>query len=261
MRCSIKRVWLSRSSSAQRARALGLSAPTCLGRHTLSGLLCTAGQQFRDWSAAYRLFERERLDPQALWRVPLNGVLETLPPAPWWPCWMTRCSASAGTASPVPLGAAIHGHHILPIISSAPVASCRFPWLCPSIPPRPPVRPALSPSICGTLLRRANPRAARMSSSGKAGVRSQRLPPSAAAAPNASLLCGTPSIKFPAELHAPCWFVPTPPSPTARCCAICLRAPPSSVASAKTLAFMPFPPPKRKTTDGAAAVATASVGS
>jgi hypothetical protein len=52
-----------------------------LGRHTLSGLLCTAGQQFRDWSAAYRLFERERLHPQALWLVPLKGVLETLPPA------------------------------------------------------------------------------------------------------------------------------------------------------------------------------------
>jgi hypothetical protein len=67
--------------SAERARALGLSALTCLGRHTLSGLLCTAGQQFRDWSAAYRLFERERLDPQVLWQVPLNGVLETLPPA------------------------------------------------------------------------------------------------------------------------------------------------------------------------------------
>lgn len=75
------RVAFARQRSAERVRALGLSALTCLGRHTLSGLLCTAGQQFRDWSAAYRLFERERLDPQALWRVPLHGVLETLPPA------------------------------------------------------------------------------------------------------------------------------------------------------------------------------------
>jgi hypothetical protein len=47
--------------TAERARTLALSALTCLGRRTLSGLLCTAGQQFRDWSAAYRLFERERL--------------------------------------------------------------------------------------------------------------------------------------------------------------------------------------------------------
>ena len=75
------RVAFAQQRSAERARALGLSALTCLGRHTVSGLLCTAGQQFRDWSAAYRLFERERLDPQALWRVSLNGVLETLPPA------------------------------------------------------------------------------------------------------------------------------------------------------------------------------------
>jgi hypothetical protein len=64
----------------QRARTLGLSALTCLGRHTLSGLLCASGQQFGDWSAAYRLFERERLDGEALWRVPLAGVLDTLPP-------------------------------------------------------------------------------------------------------------------------------------------------------------------------------------
>jgi hypothetical protein len=75
------RVAFAQQRSAERARALGLSALTCLGRHTLSGLLCTAGLQFRDWSSAYRLFERERLDPQALWRVPLNGVLQTLPPA------------------------------------------------------------------------------------------------------------------------------------------------------------------------------------
>ena len=59
------RVAFAQQRSAERARTLGLSALTCLGRHTLSGLLCTAGQQFRDWSAAYRLFERERLDPQA----------------------------------------------------------------------------------------------------------------------------------------------------------------------------------------------------
>jgi len=55
------RVAFAQRRSAERARTLGLSALTCLGRHTLSGLLCTAGQQFRDGSAAYRLFERERL--------------------------------------------------------------------------------------------------------------------------------------------------------------------------------------------------------
>ncbi len=67
--------------TAERARTLALSALTCLGRRTLSGLLCTAGQQFRDWSAAYRLFERERLNSQALWDAPLHQVLKTLPPS------------------------------------------------------------------------------------------------------------------------------------------------------------------------------------
>src|SRR5260370_25580394 len=67
--------------SFERARTFGVSALTCLGRRTLSGLLCASGQQFRDWSAAYRLFERERLDGEALWRVPLPGGLGTPPPA------------------------------------------------------------------------------------------------------------------------------------------------------------------------------------
>jgi hypothetical protein len=62
-----------------RARALGLPALTCLGRRALSGLLCAAGQQFRDWSATYRLFERERLDTETLWSAPLRAALEMLP--------------------------------------------------------------------------------------------------------------------------------------------------------------------------------------
>ena len=63
----------------ERARGLAASGLACLGRHTISGLLCTAGQQFVDWSGAYRLFEQERLDLNALWRVPLHNVLTELP--------------------------------------------------------------------------------------------------------------------------------------------------------------------------------------
>jgi hypothetical protein len=81
MRCSITRGQPSLSSAPGSAHLLGLSALTCLGRHTLSGLLCAAGQQFCDWSVAYRLFERERLNEEALWPVPLSGVLQTLPPS------------------------------------------------------------------------------------------------------------------------------------------------------------------------------------
>jgi len=46
----------------KRARDLALSVVACLGRRTVSGLLCAQGRQFRDWSAAYRLFEKERFD-------------------------------------------------------------------------------------------------------------------------------------------------------------------------------------------------------
>lgn len=63
----------------ERARGLGLSALACLGRHTLSGLLCTSGQQFRDWSAAYRLFERERVDAVRLWNSVRHHLFDQLP--------------------------------------------------------------------------------------------------------------------------------------------------------------------------------------
>ena len=130
MRCSIRRVWLSRSNAPRSGHAhLVCPALTCLGRHTLSGLLCTAGQQFRDWSAAYRLFERERLAPQALWRVPLNGVLEILPPASPVVALLDdtlvrkRGHRIAGTSwRRDPLD------RILRVISSGLVASRRFPW-------------------------------------------------------------------------------------------------------------------------------------
>ncbi len=62
-----------------RARGLALSALACLGRRTLSGLLCASGQQFHDWSAAYRLFEKQRLDPAPLWNCVQNQVFALLP--------------------------------------------------------------------------------------------------------------------------------------------------------------------------------------
>jgi hypothetical protein len=38
----------------------------CLGRHTLTGVLCTHGAQHRDWSADYRLYSRDRIDEASL---------------------------------------------------------------------------------------------------------------------------------------------------------------------------------------------------
>ena len=62
-----------------RAKSLAASSLACLGRRTLSGVLCAAGQQFSDWSAAYRLFEQERLDVSALWRLCLELTVRALP--------------------------------------------------------------------------------------------------------------------------------------------------------------------------------------
>src|SRR5260370_1229992 len=73
---------------------------------------------------------------------------------------MTRCFANADTASPALLGGAIPWALTLPIISSGPAASCRFPWHCLSIPRRWSARLALFPSICCMHLHPANLRAA-----------------------------------------------------------------------------------------------------
>lgn len=62
----------------QRGRALALGSLVALGRRTVGGLLCATGQQFRDWSAAYRLFERERFEPQALFAPARRAVAEAL---------------------------------------------------------------------------------------------------------------------------------------------------------------------------------------
>lgn len=50
-----------------------------LGRHTITGLLSAGGQQFVDWSAAYRLFSRARFDVGGLFAVARRAVVEQLP--------------------------------------------------------------------------------------------------------------------------------------------------------------------------------------
>ncbi len=50
----------------ERARILAISSLVGFGRKTISGLLCATSQQFYDWSAAYRIFERERFDTMGL---------------------------------------------------------------------------------------------------------------------------------------------------------------------------------------------------
>lgn len=63
-----------------RAKTLAMSALVGLGRRTVSGMLCASAQQFGDWSAAYRLFEQERFDREALFAPVLREVLGGLEP-------------------------------------------------------------------------------------------------------------------------------------------------------------------------------------
>jgi hypothetical protein len=51
-----------------------LSSLCCLGPHTLTAQIATAGRQFEDWSADYRLYSWKRAEPEGLWR----GVREEL---------------------------------------------------------------------------------------------------------------------------------------------------------------------------------------
>ncbi|MDO8587367.1 MAG: transposase [Armatimonadota bacterium] len=68
-----------RERAWRRARTLGVSSLTCLGRHTITGMLTSSGQQFADWTAAYRLFEKERIDMDKLFAPVREAVEQTLP--------------------------------------------------------------------------------------------------------------------------------------------------------------------------------------
>ena len=57
-----------------------LAQLVALGDHHISGLLCTAGRQALDWSADYRMYSRDRIDPQCLFAQVRAALLERLPP-------------------------------------------------------------------------------------------------------------------------------------------------------------------------------------
>lgn len=64
------------SRTAKRAHDLAYGVLNCLGRHTLTGMLTASGQQFIDWSAAYRLFQGERMDTDVLFSTVRQNLIE-----------------------------------------------------------------------------------------------------------------------------------------------------------------------------------------
>ena len=79
------KLWLStidafkQARIGERARYLAYGAITCLGRHTMTGMLTASGQQFTDWSSAYRIFGKDRVDTEKLFDVARQNVLQELP--------------------------------------------------------------------------------------------------------------------------------------------------------------------------------------
>lgn len=53
-----------------------LAQLVCLGTHTVTGLINARGRQFKDWSADYRLYARDRVAPEQLFAPVLQCVCE-----------------------------------------------------------------------------------------------------------------------------------------------------------------------------------------
>jgi len=66
------RTWLT-------AKRLMFSLITCLGRRTITGLICAQGTQYCDWSKVYRLFERERFQPHKVFSCVQPVLCRALP--------------------------------------------------------------------------------------------------------------------------------------------------------------------------------------
>lgn len=60
----------------KRAREIAYGALTCMGRHTLTGILTSSGRQFTDWSAAYRLFSHQRINVEKIFDVARENTLK-----------------------------------------------------------------------------------------------------------------------------------------------------------------------------------------
>lgn len=62
--------------SWKNARELLYGSLNCLGRHTITGILSASGNQFDDWSSAYRLFSKQRIDIPKIMNVIQSNVLK-----------------------------------------------------------------------------------------------------------------------------------------------------------------------------------------
>ena len=57
-----------------------LSTLLCLGRRTVTGIITTAGRQYEDWSAHYRMYSKSRVDPDECFALVREEIERMLPP-------------------------------------------------------------------------------------------------------------------------------------------------------------------------------------
>ncbi len=63
------------SRSAFRTHNLSYGLLNCLGKHTLTGMISSSGQQFVDWSSVYRLFQGSRINIDYLFSVVRKSLI------------------------------------------------------------------------------------------------------------------------------------------------------------------------------------------
>lgn len=68
----------SHSKIADKSRKIAYGHLTCLGRHTISGMITSGGHQFIDWTSFYRLFSKQRIDIGKLNETCLEGAVGEL---------------------------------------------------------------------------------------------------------------------------------------------------------------------------------------
>jgi len=64
----------------QRLQRHLLAQLVTLGEHNITGLLCACGRQSLDWSSDYRMYSRQRVEPEQLFEQVRTALLEQLPP-------------------------------------------------------------------------------------------------------------------------------------------------------------------------------------
>ncbi|MBA3987285.1 MAG: hypothetical protein H0X63_12100 [Flavobacteriales bacterium] len=62
----------------ERAKDLAHGILSCVSRSTITGWIVASGQQFKDWSAAYRMFQGSRLDIVKLFKSVLKQSLHII---------------------------------------------------------------------------------------------------------------------------------------------------------------------------------------